>query len=287
VPGHDGGRGDEDTSWAARLSEPGSPVCTPDWLTLREPADAVARSVELARRAAEHLGDGPVSVRDLGCGTGAMRRWLAPLLPGPQRWYLHDRDPELLARATEGAPDAEPVPGDLTALTVDDLAGTDLVTASALLDLLTADEVTALVAACAEAGCVALFALSVAGRVELEPADPLDAHVAAAFNDHQRRTADGRRLLGPDAHAVAAAEFRARGVPVTTRPSPWLLGPAKAELTEEWLRGWISAACDQRPDLRPSAGAYLQRRLADLAAGRLHVRVDHVDLLATPGRPPC
>jgi hypothetical protein len=25
-------------------------------------------------------------IHDLGCGTGAMGRWLAPVLPGPQHW---------------------------------------------------------------------------------------------------------------------------------------------------------------------------------------------------------
>ena len=32
----------------------------------------------------------PIVVHDLGSGTGSMMRWLAPLLPGPQTWVLHD-----------------------------------------------------------------------------------------------------------------------------------------------------------------------------------------------------
>ena len=49
------------------------------------------------------------------------------------------------------------------------------------------------------------------GRVRFTPADPLDAVVEAAFNDHQRRTVDGRRLLGPDAVAATVAAFARRG----------------------------------------------------------------------------
>jgi SAM-dependent methyltransferase len=273
--------------WDARLSEPGSPVCAPDWLALREPADAAARSSTLAELVAQECGGGPLTVRDLGCGTGSMLRWLAPQLPGPQRWYLHDRDPVLLARAAAGAVagvEVETVEGDLTALGAADLAGTSLVTASALLDLLTVEEVAGLASACVEAGCAALLTLSVAGRVVFDPPEELDAEFAAAFDAHQRRAVEGRRLLGPDSGAAAVAAFAERGATVTHRSSPWRLGAADAALTEEWLRGWIGAACTQEPDLERSAGDYLGRRLDAIAAGRLQVVVEHVDVLAIPGR---
>jgi SAM-dependent methyltransferase len=291
--------------WDARLSTPGSPVCAPDWLALREPADAAARSPELVEAVRPHLAGSPTVVRDLGCGSGSMGRWLAPRLPGPQTWVLHDRDPDLLAIAAAGLPvaaaDGAPVTarthrGDLTALRAGDLAGTplvprtSLVTASALLDLLTADELEALAGACVAAGCPALLTLSVTGGARLVPADPLDAVVAEAFDAHQRRTDAGRRLLGPDAGAVAVAAFDRLGATVLTRPSPWRLGAAEAELpgnvelTEEWLRGWLAAACDQRPQLAEHAADYLHRRLDALAAGRLQVTVGHLDVLALPAR---
>ena len=69
------------------------------WLRLREPADAAARSTDLARMAVALLdGAAPTVVHDLGCGSGSMGRWLAPLLEGPQHWVLHDRDADLLER---------------------------------------------------------------------------------------------------------------------------------------------------------------------------------------------
>jgi Methyltransferase domain len=242
-----------------------SVLVSPDWLLLREPADAAARSAELAERLARHLA-GPLVIHDLGGGSGAMGRWLAPRLPGPQHWVVHDRDPDLLELAL-----ADPPPGatvevrrsDITRL--DDLSDADLVTASALLDVLTADELARMLRACA--GLPMLLALTVVGRVTLSPAEPLDALVGAAFNDHQRR--DGR--LGPD------AVDRLRGI---VRPSPWRLDAAHAELMAEWLDGWVAAACEQDPGL--DAGAYLDRRLAQAAAGELAVTVDHADLLVLP-----
>ncbi|GAA2079703.1 SAM-dependent methyltransferase [Actinomadura alba] len=272
------------------MSGPGATSYAPEWLELREDADAAARSAELADLLLPSL-EGPLVIRDLGCGTGSMGRWLAGRLPGPQRWILHDRDPGLLARAATGlsgtAPDGGSVmvvleQGDITGLRATDLAGTSLVTASALLDLLTADEVAGLAAACAEAGCPALLALSVIGRVEFAPADPLDAEFAAAFDDHQRRDTGGRRLLGPDAVDAAATAFERYGAAVHRRSSPWRLGPEQAALTAQWLQGWVAAAAEQRPDLAPLADAYLRRRLDACAAAVLRVVIGHEDLLALP-----
>lgn len=253
----------------ARLSEPGSPVCTPDWLALREPADHAARSVELAERASVWLGDREdVVIRDLGCGTGSMGRWLAPRLPQRQRWFVHDRDAGLAHRAAASLPvPATAVVGDALGT---DLAGADLVVCSALLDLLTAPEVQALAAVCGAVGCAVLLTLSVTGEVALDPPEPDDAAVAAAFDAHQRR--DG--LLGPDAPAVAVAAFERAGYVVHRRPSPWHLEPGA--LAEEWLRGRLDAAAEHDPTL--DADAHLAHRLAT----PFSAVVGHADLLAVP-----
>ncbi|QBI56557.1 methyltransferase domain-containing protein [Streptomonospora litoralis] len=270
---------------------------TPDWLALREGADAAARSTRLLTplRAAlprgRNPGGPPLVVHDLGCGTGSMGRWLVPRLPGPQHWVLHDRDPALLARARAGLParsadggrvTAETRTGDLVRLRAADVRGADLVTASALLDLLTAPEAVGLAQMCAAAGCPALLTLSVAGRVEPAPARSLDGALGAAFDAHQRRPVGGRRLLGPDAPGTAADAFRRCRARVHEAPSPWSLGPADAALAAEWLRGWVAAAVEQRPELAAEAEAYLHERLAQCAAGRFRVLVDHRDLLAVP-----
>lgn len=248
--------------------------CAPDWLALREPADAAARSTELVDLLVAGAPErSSWVVRDLGCGTGSMGRWLAPRLPGTQHWLLHDRDAALLALAAlpDASADGQPVtaatvPGDLT-LTAATLAGTSLVTASALLDLLTADQVDALAGACVAAGCPALLTLSVEGRVLLDPPDPRDAAVAAAFDAHQRRG----RLLGPDAPAVAAAAFARHGWTVHSRSTPWHLEPGP--LTDEWLAGWVASAREHDPALPLADYRTTPPRSAV---------VGHVDLLALP-----
>jgi hypothetical protein len=262
------------------------------WLALREPADAAARATELVEHLRRHLpAAGRHVIHDLGCGTGAMGRWLAPKLSGPQHWVLHDRDADLLELAAVDPPGpaadgaavtVEPVLSDATQLRPQDLAGASLVTASALLDLLTGDELATLIAACAGAGCPALLTLSVVGRVELTPADPLDSRVAAAFDAHQRRVTERGRLLGPAAPAAAEAEFARQGMKVLAQPSPWRLGAAEAELALQWFEGWMSAACEQDAELRADVGGYKRRRLEQARARRLAVTVDHRDLLALP-----
>ncbi|MEV4674113.1 MULTISPECIES: SAM-dependent methyltransferase [Actinomadura] len=259
----------------------------PSWLALREEADAAARAGELLVPLRAALpADGPLVIWDLGCGTGSVGRWLSGRLRGPQHWILHDRDPALLdlARANayvtaDGLPaTVETRAGGIAELRASDLVGASLVVASALLDVLTAADVEAIAAA---AGCPALLTLSVVGRVRLTPSEPLDAEYAAAFDAHQRRGG----LLGPDAVTAATRAFGRRGATVTTRPSPWRLGPGQAELIAEWLRGWVGAAVEQNPDLAPFADDYLSRRLAACADGRLTVEVQHLDLLALPGGP--
>ncbi|ASU82036.1 SAM-dependent methyltransferase [Nocardiopsis gilva YIM 90087] len=283
------------------MSAPGSPRFEADWLALREGADADARDAGLlvplrAHLAAEHgrRRGGSLNIHDLGSGTGSMARWLAPLLDGPQHWVLHDRDPELLERAAgfppEPAADGAPVTvrtrlADLTELDAVDLKGADLVTASALLDLLTADELNGLAEACTGVGCPVLLTLSVAGHVVLTPDHPLDADIAAAFNAHQRREVQGRRLLGPDAPDAAARAFRRRGAPVYRRSSPWRLGPEQRRLMRQWLEGWVAAAVEQRTELSTEARTYVEWRLGECASGRLRAEVHHVDLLVLPDGP--
>jgi trans-aconitate methyltransferase len=263
---------------------------SPEWLLLREPADAAARSAELAERLGRHLATaGRLVIHDLGGGSGAMGRWLAPRLPGPQHWVVHDRDADLLKLAAADAPGpaadgtavtVEARRSDIAHLASEDLAGASLIVASALLDVLTAHELLRVLGACAARPM--LIALTVVGRVTVFPADPLDGRMAAAFNAHQRRTTMAGRRLGPDAVPAAVDELRGTGAEVLVRPSPWRLDAAQADLAVEWFGGWVHAACEQEPALAAEAGAYRDQRLEQAAAAELAVTVDHADLLVLP-----
>jgi hypothetical protein len=259
----------------------------PSWLALREPADLSSHADGLMAEVRRALPGGrPLIVHDLAGGTGNMMRRLALQLPGPQHWVVHDVDPDLLARIGSSglaAQDGSPVTfetrcGDVTRLTADALADADLITCSALLDLLTASELERLVHAVESVGCVVLVTTTVSGVVDLRPKHGLDASLTAAFNAHQRRTVADRALLGPDAADAAAREFSALGRTVVKHPSPWTLDATVPELTRAWLDGWLDAAREQEPWLCSGLDDYVEQRHAELAAGRLHVRVEHCDL---------
>jgi len=129
------------------------------WLALREPCDHAARAEVLTQALCRFLQAaspaGSLRILDLACGSGSTFRYLAPRLGGGQHWRMVDRDAALLALLPHrcglgaGVSDVtiEPVQldlaGDLACLP---LAGVDLVTASALLDLVSADWLDRLVA---------------------------------------------------------------------------------------------------------------------------------------------
>jgi hypothetical protein len=275
-----------------------------EWLALREPADARARAAALERGLAEALAargrdpGTPWVAVDLASGTGANVRHLAPRLPGPQRWRLLDQDPGLLEHASGRcaglrAADGSPVVIETQTLDLSRAAalagacrGASLVTASALLDLVSEAWLEDLAAACASAGAVALFALDYDGRRECVPGEAGDAQALEAFNQHQRRDKGFGPALGPRATDVAADAFAARGFRVQRARSDWWLGPGEGRLQAALLHGWAGAALDAQPGASATLEAWLARREAHLASGASRLLVGHQDLLAVPpGRP--
>ena len=257
---------------------------SPEWLVLREPADAAARSAELAERLGRHLpAAGRLVIHDLGGGSGAMGRWLAPRLPGPQHWVVHDRDADLLELAVADAAGRRPRSpsrrrrSDITRLAPGDLAGASLVVASALLDLLTADELARMLARLRRASDAAR-----ADRRRSRRPDPGGSAGRAHRRGVQRPPAPRPACSARTPSRPPSTQLRGTGAEVLVRPSPWRLDAAHADLTAEWLGGWVAAACEQEPALAAEAGAYRDRRLAQAAAGELAVTVDHADLLVLP-----
>jgi len=256
------------------------------WLQLREPVDYRSRATGLLAPLQEWwAARGAMSVLDLGAGTGSNLRWLSPRLPGRQRWTLVDHDAELLARATATGADVEvhPVVGDLRDAGLAQVTTADLVTASALLDLVSDPWLGALADACSDAGCAACFALTYDGTIRWSGReDPLDEVVYEAVNFHQRRDKGIGPALGPTATGVAERLFTALGYETRVEPSPWTLGPEDAELCLALIDGWARAASEQRPSQADAILQWTMRRRNDVERGDFGLVVGHQDLLALP-----
>jgi len=249
---------------------------TAEWLALREPADARARSAALVAA----LVGRARRVVDLGAGTGANIRYLAPRLAGVREWLAVDRDERLLAAI--GAPAGAKLATlrlDLASRLADvSLAEGDLVTASALLDLVSAAWLGRLAARCAAARADVLFALTYDGRIEWLPPEDGDALVRGLVNRHQLGDKGFGPALGPGAADAAAAAFVPAGYEVHTARSDWALGPESAALQRALLDGWSAAALAVAPESGAALHAWRLRRRALVDAGRSRVRVGHADL---------
>ena len=250
------------------------------WLALREPLDAASRSTALTRAVAEALPrDRLLRIVDLGCGTGSNVRYLQRFLPGAHEWLLVDADPSVLAHA----------PGDVRQLDLgardapEIFVGRDLVTASALLDLVSAEYLTWLAGQCRENGAVALFTLTYTGRSTSTPAEPEDDEMCVLLNRHQQQSDKGfGPMAGPDAVACAERAFAAVGYHVRREPSDWHIASDACELQRLLIEGWADAAREMTPRDSGRIDDWLARRLAHVAAGRLRIVVSHEDLLAVP-----
>jgi SAM-dependent methyltransferase len=259
-----------------------------DWLALREPHDNAARNPEvLAAVAGTFAGFPSINVVDLACGTGSTLRAISSRLPARQIWRLVDNDLSLLARAKAAHPSPNvvihPTPVDLGHDLEAALDGAlDVVTTSALLDLVSAEWLERLVIETAARRLPVYAALTYDGRAVLEPGDPFDTQVTGAMNRHQRNDKGFGPSLGPAAAESAVARFKKAGHTVVSGTADWVLGPSHREIQLEVLAGWASAAREM-DELDPAeTDAWLKRRRDLVAGGRSTIRVGHGDVFARP-----
>jgi SAM-dependent methyltransferase len=260
-----------------------------EWLALREPFDMRARdravldAVTSAFRNRQAL-----SIVDLGSGTGSTVRALSARLPKPQSWKLVDNDPVLLAEAF-----AMPRPADVTIETQQfDLSGdlgplfdgADLVTASALIDLVSEPWLANLAAATAARSLPVYIALTYDGRASFSIPDPADERIISAVNAHQRRNKGFGPALGPRAAASATRIFQSLGYAIVQRKSDWVTASADGKFQIALLAGWVQAAGEMGDLSVDMLQGWFERRREAIESGKLTLSVGHVDLLAEPRR---
>ncbi|HWB45492.1 MAG TPA: class I SAM-dependent methyltransferase [Hyphomicrobiaceae bacterium] len=270
------------------------------WLDLREPADHRARNSKLARRLAQHF-DGwrPITVVDLGCGTGSNLRATAPLLGPEQQWTLVDYEQALLdaavARLTSWADAAaerdaglELFKGakrisvnfrraDLTRDLGEALGlGANLITASALFDLASATFIESFVAEVAARRAVFYTVLTYDGDQRWTPEHEADAAMLSAFHAHQATDKGFGPAAGPEAPDLLGAAFQAANYTVLEGDSAWRLETADGALIGDLAAGFAQAARETGMVEAAAINSWA-------AVARTGAIVGHTDTLALPG----
>jgi SAM-dependent methyltransferase len=283
------------------------------WLALREPHDWAARDASLVDAVVRALpAVSTLRIVDLGTGTGSNFRYLAPRLPARQEWLLVDKSPDVVEwivaateawaahhalRVTEEADgfrlrgpalDCQvriagqdlnlPLPASL-------FEGRELVTAAALLDLVSDRWLRDVASHCAAHRAAALFALTYDGQSAFEPSDPDDDLARDLLNAHQLRDKGlGGPAEGPRAHARAVHWFREVGFETRESATPWQVPESSRDFQRELIGGLAGAAVEQDPGVASRIGGWRTRRLDHLDAGRSRAMVGHHDLAAWPRR---
>jgi hypothetical protein len=236
---------------------------------------------------------------------------LAPHLGSGQAWLLIDHDATLLARLPavlldwarmEGYQVTDDAEGLLikgqgftaavrwirldlaTSLADLSLGEVDLVTASALLDLVSSEWIDLLLIACYKNVCSALFALNYDGRIQWQPALAADTAISALLNRHQRRDKGFGLALGPTAAHYTAKRFKALGFKTREGRSDWHLSAAQTTLQQALAADWARAVLQLDPTAQHWIEAWLDARNDHAQRGDSQLTVGHIDVLAFPGQ---
>ncbi|MCT1691395.1 glycosyltransferase [Brevibacterium sp. p3-SID960] len=234
--------------------------------------------------------DRRLRICDIGAGTGNSALWFDTAFADrgitERTWLLIDDDPDALTQAAArigSAPDrrAETRRAPIAELPriLDVGRPVDLITGSAVLDVLRPADAAALIDTLAATGAPGLFLLTITGDWQLNPVHPADRQIASAFAAHQQR--EGRLGAAAASHLQDAAE--AAGMRVQSTASPWQLSAREdhAFLTR-FLTDRVTAASEQDAGSAALFTAWLGDRLADET---LTITVDHRDLLILPTSP--
>ncbi|MGL5446291.1 MAG: class I SAM-dependent methyltransferase [Rhabdaerophilum sp.] len=276
-----------------------------DWLALREPADHRSRSAQLLADLAKRVeGRDVLRVTDLGCGTGSNLRATAPALNAHQEWTLVDYDFALLEQAarslTDWADEAKAIGDDLVLIKDGKTIGVkfriadlnkeleqviagpiDIVTASALFDLISEPWMRRFITALKSTPAIFYTVLTYNGEDEFLPAHPFDWGIINAFKIHQRRDKGFGPAEGPLAAATLARLLKEASYAVETADTPWVLKPSDIKLKTELLKGLHSAAMETGlvSDNGTNDWLFWRTSMGDQKGSRM--KTGHTDILAT------
>ena len=159
----------------------------------------------------------------------------------------------------------------------------DLITASALLDLVAEPWVARLLAWRRRTGAALYLALTYDGRCVWEPRLPLDDAMLELVNRHQRADKGFGPALGSDANRCLRNLVKDADGSIVGGRSDWVLGPRDQRIQDELLSGYARSAVEMAPSRSAEIGEWTRSRRSLVAANASRLAVGHEDLLILPG----
>ena len=264
-----------------------------DWLTLREEVDLRSRDSGLLEKANQWLREHrskELIIADLGAGTGSTIRAFANLVSRKSEsisWRLIDQDSELLEYAQNRHCDSyriETFDLDLNNTVLLPLQSVQLITASALLDLVSEefiDSITSQLVSLNKQQPVGLYtALTYNGIIEWKPSHSLDEKVQNSFNQDQKCDKGFGKALGPDASDYLGQRLAEADLKVYRADSTWLLDAVDEKLVIEYIAGIYRALENDQVLGSEVLKDWVEFRESHVTTGAC--RVGHCDLLALP-----
>ncbi len=267
-----------------------------DWLELRYEADAKARKGMIGKIIKKPEARGPISVLDLGAGTGNNALFLIPELINSgiknQSWLLIDRDADLLNIARKKLDNTKSDFEDSvigTDILVADLTenleklpfgDADLVVSSALFDLVSKEWIERFMERISKSRVKqVLISLTVDGRIEWSPEHPLDPSISDLFKKDMQRDKGFGPALGKDASEVLKQSLVTSGYDVTEFDTAWRIGPDQKKLQKRYMEDMISAVLNCNDD-QESINDWRDHRMALIESGKCQLLVGHTDIYA-------
>ena len=286
-----------------------------DWLLLRYAADKRSRGQGLLKQLQTLLADkGEITVLDIGAGSGANLAFLAPRLNvSEQRWHLVDRDTQLTSKVS-GALQALSKVDDIqlesnntelrfssgvatyTASTEDFLdvdssiyqQAWDVVTANAVFDLLTIDQLRRffiLAKTHWTHNPWMYFTINLDSQMSFDPMMPEDEEVVRLFHLHMQRPQSFGCSLGNDSAILLNNIAKEVGFEVDLERSDWVATPqeeafihANLDFVESAVTEVLQTGISSDLTLESFKDWLLQRR-DQTQRSQLSLTVEHQDFL--------
>ncbi len=280
-----------------------------DWLAERYPFDVEARNKTIEQAAVDYLKtDEPVTIVDVGAGTGSNCLYFLDKLQQDQSWIFIEKDkalaPALINRLTEYASfhkyDWSLKDGVYEMLTpfkkvsfkiisdnfskIDqlvDLSEIDLVVANAVFDLLSKVQISQFLDQLTQNKVACLFTLHYTG-MRFVPEDPFDQAYIDLYDSHMMRQQSFGQALGKMAAAHLVQTFETANYNLQTGDSAWNILQDDIKM-HYYLLNFMESALSElsyTEELKAYFPKWLKRKKELIITRQQGLEVMHLDLFA-------